>query len=435
MNAPIFRDPVVAYLDDDRRECIASTPGPAGVAELDLGNGAVVTVDYVFPSQLVAVDLARSTRRSVITALLGADHCEKLLALKARSDGRPQRIGGPDATPMQSLPGRRFRSSYSYEAEQVGALALLNTMSREERSPDLARGVAALEFGVSIVGGDLDFVPGLRRLLVPAVRRAGDLLLGSTPELLELVERDPLIARRIAEHCRRAAPNNRSLTTVARLIEDSLRRSADDDDTRWRSFGTDTARRSVIRSSPVVHHVDAVELATPLMLQSPRPDRTLRPVPDYSVELHGGGRLVVDFHRKAAGTWVRVVHAETLVLLALAPVLDDHGDQTAEAIVPTGLAREQLLIEVTNTPLPDPTSALDRTRRAIRLAREAVEAMASGATSNARNLWEASAALWFELGDETRGNLATEFGYGKPRLVREVTLAERVAASERRARR
>ena len=431
MNTPIFRDPFVAYVDDDRRECIASTPGPAGVAELDLGNGAVITVDYVFPGQLVSVDLARSTRRSVVTALFGATRGNELLGLEARNDGRPQRIGNPDANPLQSLPRRRTGGSYGYEAGQVGGLALLNTMSRNERSSDLARGVAALEFGHTIVGGDVEFVPGLRRLLAPAIRRAGELLLASPADLADLVGRDPLTARRIAEQCRRVAPDNRSFATIARLIEDQMRRNTDDDEFGWRDFGTDAVHRSIRLSAPPRRQIYALQTVADFATEEP----TLLPVPDYSVELHGGGRLVVEFHRKAAGAWIRVLHAETLVLLALAPVLDDNGDQTAEAIVPTDLAREQLLVEVTDRPLPEATSALARTRQAIRLARDAVEMTASGASSAARDLWHASEAIWRELGDESRANLAREFAYGKPRLVREVTLAERVAASERRAKR
>ena len=74
MNPPIFDQKLVASVDEDgNRSCTASTPGPAGTAELNLKNGAVISVDYVEPDQLVSIEFAPSTRRSVITALIGGE--------------------------------------------------------------------------------------------------------------------------------------------------------------------------------------------------------------------------------------------------------------------------------------------------------------------------------------------------------------------------
>ena len=81
MNPPIFDQRLVASVDQDgHRSCTASTPGPAGVAELKLGNGAVISVDYLEPDQLVSIDFAPSTRRSVIAALIGEGRASELLA-------------------------------------------------------------------------------------------------------------------------------------------------------------------------------------------------------------------------------------------------------------------------------------------------------------------------------------------------------------------
>ncbi len=437
MNPPIFDQRLVASVDEDgNRSCTASTPGPAGVAELNLGNGAVITVDYVEPDQLVSIEFAPSTRRSVITALIGTGQASELLTLHYSPDITARRLGVPLEDDMPSL--RAMRGS-NYAARQLGQLALLNTVSRDDRSPYLTRAVASLELAHTIAGGDLDHVPGLRRMLQPAVRATADLFIVAQPDLGDFVERDPQLARRVAQLCREVAPNNRTLASVARFINDRIvERDNDDGLAGWHNMGV--ARQAMIRHSLALEPMDEVDrfelLAPPMysVYSAPAP-RYLRKVADYQVELLGGGRLFVHFHRPAAGAWVRVIHARTLVLLALAPVRSYDGDQTAEAIVPTSLAADDLKIEITDTPLPVSASALARAQQAIRLARNAADLSITGAASAAGELWRASAAIWSEIGDDTRARLAERQGWGKLSNRRDVTLADRVAASERRANR
>lgn len=437
MNPPIFDQQLVASVDEDgNRSCTASTPGPAGVAELNLGNGAVISVDYVEPDQLVSIEFAPSTRRSVLTALIGAGRASELLALRFSPDITARRLGVPPEDDMQSL--RAMRGS-NYAARQLGQLALLNTVSRDDRSPYLTRAVASLELAHTIAGGDLDHVPGLRRMLQPAVRATADLFIVAQPDLGDFVERDPRLAGRVAQLCREVAPNNRTLAAVARFISDRIVERDDDDGLAgWHNMGV--ARQAMIVNSPNFYprgEVDRFELLSPPLrsVAHAAAPRRLRPVADYQVELLGGGRLFVHFHRPATGEWVRVIDARTLVLLALAPVRSYDGDQTAEAIVPTNLAADDLRIEITDTPFPVSASALARAQQAIRLARNAADLSITGAASAAGELWRASAAIWSEIGDDMRAALADRLGSGKPRLRRSVTLADQVAASERRANR
>lgn len=335
------------------------------------------------------------------------------------------------------MPSLRAMRGSNYAARQLGQLALLNTVSRDDRSPYLTRAVASLELAHTVAGGDLDHVPGLRRMLQPTIRATADLFVVAQPDLGDFVARDPQLARTVAQHCRQVAPNNRTLVAVARFIDE---RMVDDDDDSVEWYQMPSAMQSMIRHSPTLEPMDEVDrfemLDPPMRSVSSAPARRyLRPVADYQVELLGGGRLFVHFHRPAAGAWVRVIDARTLVLLALAPVRSYDGDQTAEAIVPTSLAADDLKIEVTDTPLPVSTSAFARAQQAIRLARNAADLSITGAASAAGALWRASAAIWSEIGDDTRARLAERQGWGRSSKRRDVTLADRVAASERRSRR
>ena len=436
MNPPIFDQQLVASVDEDgNRSCTASTPGPAGVAELNLGNGAVITVDYVEPDQLVSIEFAPSTRRSVLTALIGAEQASELLALRFSPDITARRLGVPPEDNMSSL--RAMRGS-NYAARQLGQLALLNTVSRDDRSPYLTRAVASLELAHTIAGGDLDHVPGLQRMLHPAVRATADLFIVAQPDLGDFVQRDPRLAGRVAQLCREVAPNNRTLAAVARFISDRIVERDDDGLASWHNMGV--ARQTMIVNSPNFYprgEVDRFELLSPPLRSVVHAEapRHLRPVADYQVELLGGGRLFVHFHRPATGEWVRVIDARTLVLLALAPVRSYDGDQTAEAIVPTNLAADDLRIEITDTPLPVSASALALAQQAIRLARNAADLSVTGARSAAGEFWRASEAIWSEIGDDMRARLAKERSWGKQPIRRDVTLADQVAASERRANR
>jgi len=436
MNPPIFDQRLVASVDQDgHRSCTSSTPGPAGVAELNLGNGAVISVDYLEPDQLVSVEFAPTTRRSVIAALIGEGRASELLTLHHSPDVTVRRLGAPPEDDMPSL--RAMRGS-NYSARQLGQLALLNTVSRDDRSPYLTRAAASLELAHTVAGGDLDHVPGLRRMLQPTIRATADLFVVAQPDLGDFVERDPLLARTVAQLCRQVAPNNRTLAAVARFIDERMVDDEDDDTGEWHQMPG--ARQSMVWHSPAFEprrEVNRLEMQAPPMrsVSSAPARRYLRPVADYQVELLGGGRLFVHFHRPAAGAWVRVIDARTLVLLALAPVRSYDGDQTAEAIVPTSLAADDLKIEVTDTPLPVSASALARAQQAIRLARNAADLSITGAASAAGELWRASAAIWSEIGDDMRARLAEQQGRGKPSNRRDVTLTDRVAASERRSRR
>jgi len=436
MNPPIFDQRLVASVDQDgHRSCTASTPGPAGVAELRLGNGAVISVDYLEPDQLVSIDFAPLTRRSVIAALIGEGRASELLALHHSPNAPVRRL---DTPPEDDMPSLRAMRGSNYAARQLGQLALLNTVSRDDRSPYLTRAAASLELAHTVASGDLDHVPGLRRMLQPTIRATADLFVVAQPDLGDFVERDPLLARTVAQLCRQVAPNNRTLAAVARFIDERMVEDDDYDAGEW--YQMPGAMQSMIQRSPALEprrEVNRLEmLAQPMRSVSSAPaPRSLRPVADLQVELLGGGRLFVHFHRPAAGAWVRVIDARTLVLLALAPVRSYDGDQTAEAIVPTSLAVDDLKIEVTDTPLPVSASALARAQQAIRLARNAADLSITGAASAAGELWRASAAIWSEIGDDMRARLAEQQGRGRSSNRRDVTLADRVAASERRARR
>jgi len=188
-----------------------------------------------------------------------------------------------------------------------------------------------------------------------------------------------------------------------------------------------------MRRRPQMDSPDDLRGAERLVAHSLSPARpapelaaSLRSVPDHTVSLAYGGRLTVRSMRPRPDEWLRVLHASTLALVALAPLLeDDDGDWGAEALIPTDLGLADIALEITTTPLPT-ESMLVRTREAIRLGRDAVLASARGNAFRTRELWRLTAAAWEEVGDETRSRLAREYSMQSPKSRRSNSLAEQM---------
>jgi len=117
------------------------------------------------------------------------------------------------------------------------------------------------------------------------------------------------------------------------------------------------------------------------------------------------GRLVVRGPTDGAG-WVRVLHARTLTLLALAPLLPEGAGVRADVVVPLGLELADLRFDRTDRPLPDPATSADLVHRARELGRAAAGQAAVGNLRRADELWDACARAWLEVGDATRAEAA-----------------------------
>ncbi|MBM3683199.1 MAG: hypothetical protein FJW83_01475 [Actinobacteria bacterium] len=117
------------------------------------------------------------------------------------------------------------------------------------------------------------------------------------------------------------------------------------------------------------------------------------------------GRLVVRGPAEGGG-WVRVLHARTLTLLALAPLLPEGRGVRADILVPLDLDLVDLRIDRTDRPLPDPATGADLVHRARELGRAAAGQAAVGNLRRADELWDACARAWLEADDTTRAEAA-----------------------------
>gem|GEM_PF-1615848 len=132
----------------------------------------------------------------------------------------------------------------------------------------------------------------------------------------------------------------------------------------------------------------------------------------------------------AGRQWLRVLRADDLLSMALAPLdVDRSGTVVSEFVLPPGYRFGDLRFV-----LADPAPAVggdrvDMVRQAFALGREAARlTRLDGTSARATEAWMACAAAWAEAGDEPRALIAESFlgsrGWRRPMV--EATLADRV---------
>jgi hypothetical protein len=139
------------------------------------------------------------------------------------------------------------------------------------------------------------------------------------------------------------------------------------------------------------------------------------------------GRLRIDWSVRPEGAWVRVLRADSQVLLALAPILEERGAWWAETIVPPDLGVGDIVVD---TP-PDgeatdaSASSTERVMAAVDLGRQAVAATVSR-RGDAATLWRRCADAWSALGDDRRARRALAYADGRAEVTRRETVADLV---------
>lgn len=397
-----FSGSFMLHLDeDDGRTLVGFAPGPAGMAVLDLGRGMTLAVDFADPTTLVSCRADGWLRDDVLEVLIGAGAARQVS--QVQQTDRPVRIS--DGSEVAREPNRnRSDPSGGPMAMAFGTCAVLSSIADDEQRHELVRAVAALELADSIAALPLpvDVVEGVADR---SRRRAIELLADGIEAFETLADNDPRSATRV------------------RLLLNSAMKHDGADDLRLRPISSDfdrTIRRGQASTRVAAAPARAMPMATP-DAAAPMLERSM-------VDLRPKGLLVV--HRlpaeEYAAAWVRVLRQPQLTLVAVAPLLRSGSRLRAELLVPPDLTVDQLVVELTNDPLPA-APTLSRIRQAIDLGRRAasLEALRSPHASEA---WHACAAAWTALDDPRRAQLARRHSTG-PRRSRRAAIAEHVARS------
>lgn len=376
----LYPDDLVLHTDETgEHDLVSFVAGPAGRADIEVADGIVVAVDFAEPGVLNTISTEPGFDRRVLGDLIGNERADEIVASSFTPEGRPRRIIGDPADPrlVSSQPGGR-----SLPPTEVAEAAVLASLADDEERTDLARAVAHLELH-HLASHGLQIATNREVIAERAVIDTIDLLAQADRDIVTLARRDPGLAKQVA----------------SRLFEG-----------RDAGLHDLAATRSLLGS----HHDEATVVGASI----------------WTVELQSPGRLVVRAS-DAGGQWVRVLHRDTMVLLALAPMLPDAGRWRADAIVPADLPTELLLVELTETPRPPGSSTLQQFRYAVSLGRQAVQAHVVGHRARASARWMECASAWDQIGDPARAAVARRYAEGQYSPRRPATLSERVEAALR----
>lgn len=387
----VFPEPLVVHSHDDGEHLLVSfTAGPSGVAELRAGDGVWVSVDFADPATLASVRVEVGADPVVLGELIGDERAAAVVRMTPTANGRPRRLPG-DRTVSRRQIGRLSSRDPDAEPNAFSSAAVTASLADDPARSGLARAAAHFELIEAL--SELPGAP-LEELISRSVEQAVELLDDCGLEIEVLAEADVGTAKRLAALCHSA---RRSDPVVADAVERLL---------------SDARTEMVASGQP--------------LLSSPGT------VPDFDqpsmvVDLRPSGRLVARCS-DGSGQWVRVVHARSLVLMAIAPMRADGGSWRADALVPPDVSLRELRVDLTTEPLPVGGSSLQRMKHAVGLGRRAVEAHVVGRDDWSRQRWAECSQAWRELGDDTRAAVAARYANGAYDLRRNPTVSERVEA-------
>ena len=393
----------VVHNDGESYELVGVVPGPAGAIEVELVDGVTVQVDFAEPTQATSLIVADGEVPPILARLIGGSRSDMLEDHLDSGSRRATRLAAGSDRPVdrRRRPGRSLdRTPVSREAIELGAVAVLRSIGEDDRFDDLTRAVALIESvdhqrrvdDLFAAEGETDIV----------LDTAADLLDGLDARFELVADRDGFLALELSKLLTVHAGARLSIARAARLLEPGA---------------GDLARSTEVASS-ALHFSIAMDPSLMSIDEVPR----IGP----EVELSDGGLLTFRPSWWAVGQWLRVMHRGPMVLLALVPILDEEGEAVARAVLGSGFTLDELDLEITDQPLPEPTATIDRIARAVALGRRATVAASTG-SPDAVESWTACADAWAGLGDERRASLARRYAR-RATSGRAAFLAERVHA-------
>jgi hypothetical protein len=421
-------------------DLIGTTPGPAGMASVDLGD-AVVSVDFAVPRRLVGIERTRPGSPAddpLLVALLGDETALGLDAVLRDDPNRSatRRVGGDRTT------GRTRHLSFDprgQAAADFGLVVVGLAVADDAIEHPLVRAVAAVESTGALLermGGTGPVDP---RLLDRRLRRATEELVGDAEGDEVLRELDPdeyRVLQRWVESIARFGragdrAGDRASDWASDWIDDLVRAVPP----RWFDLD-DERRRRRPEPPPAVPTRRLASSAGHPAAMSPRPsaafpfdgDRPIPPPPlrrDAAaaasppapepplITMTSPGRLRVVYSSKPDGTWLRILDRSSLGVLAVVTVRSQPRRWVAEAVVPADLAVDDLVVVVMDDPVTDAAgSSIDRVLDAIEAGRRATMLTARRGLKSGSRAWSECAEAWAVTGDETRVNIARSYASG-----------------------
>ncbi|MGA1074130.1 MAG: hypothetical protein ACO307_03220 [Ilumatobacteraceae bacterium] len=421
-------------------DLIGTTPGPAGMASVDLGD-VVVSVDFAVPRRLVGIESTRTGSPAddpILVSLLGDETALGLETVLRDDPNRSatRRIGGDPTT------GRRRDLSFDPRgraAADFGLVVVGLAVADDDVEHPLVRAVAAVEsIGALLerMGGTGPIDP---RLLDSRLRRATEQLARDAEGDAVLRELDPddyrafhsgveVIARFVRAGGAGDELGSDWLDGLLRAVpprwfdlDDERRRRRPDPPPAvpTRRLASSGGGRAVMSPRP--------RAASPFGGGRPIPPPPLRletvaappPIEPPLITMTSPGRLRVVYTSSPEGTWLRILDRSSLGVLAVVPVRDQPRRWVAEAVVPPDLHVEDLVVVVTDHPVTDAAaSSIDRVLEAIEAGRRATMLTARRGLKSGGRAWSECAEAWAATGDETRANVARAYASGNDALER-----------------
>jgi len=433
----------------DAVSIISFRPGPAGTSSAEVGDGVIVDVDFAAPGRLCTIRLSREAlyiANGPLDDLIGPAGRQSVIeTINARTGPRLRKLDlGPSQ--RQQLGSLLFGEGAAAagriiaaadvsddfdEHPVVRAIARLatynaispNAMGNKIISDD--RLDSGIGFAFVAIRDDLKGDGVLSRLNQRQYQQLVDIVArGERP-----VQRNPRYGNAIREQIDllgsiidrnsrdRAQSQQRNQQPEPEQI--AAMRFPDTGTDLFTSDGTrgnDQPDRAVTRGggrSPV-------DIPGPASAATPE---------SGSAQLTSPGRLEVAYRQRPDGEWIKIFD-HNLSLIATVPIIN-HGRKAggwiAQAVIPTSLTiADDLHIVVTSKNDTGSDDPFERIIDAVETGKDAAQLATEGRVSDAAAQWRVCAALWNELGDKTRSNLAMAYATGDLEIARLAQLHDTV---------
>jgi len=423
---------------------VSFQPGPAGISTANIGDGISVDVDFAEPGRLCSLDLplnGLSVEGGQLDGLISAEgrlSIRDLIADPAGNDLRRTSLG-----PYWS---RRPRSIDSGEgATAAGRILTAIDVGDDFDEHPLVRAIARFEvfeavriddgfvsadrldrsigYAVAAIENDLQGEQVLTRLNPDQYRQLVGIVSGGGRV-------HPRFGARISKHIVGLLGDN--FRDNGRGIFERSRGGRRTYPSQVAAQFDATADLADIASSSGSNQpgqlADQIETSPPFG-EATGPGSTQSST-SMTAWLSSSGRLEVFFTENPNDNWIKVFDPN-LSLIAAVPIIklgSRSGGWHAQAVIPKELSAEDVNIAVTSDPGTRSGDQFERMINAVVEGQSATRLAAAGRTAEASAQWKICAALWNELGDATRSNMALAYAHGERQVTQIAQLHDAVRA-------